>query len=415
MSKLAMLGGRPVTTNLCGRGKLLRRRDLERKYLLQAYDDGPWDDWPGVDSMAARFAEEWAEFNGSKFCALLTNGTHTMQVALETLDVGPGDEVIVPGLTWQATASAVCDVNAVPVLVDIDPDTLCIDPAKVEEAITPRTRAIIPVHLYHRMADMDAIRRIARKHGLHVVEDCAHAHGSQWKGRGAGTLGDFGSFSFQNSKLVTGGEGGALLMQREDFYWQVVSQAHCGREMGGQKVHSGNYRVTSFQAAILRGQLAAHRRNAPVINERGLALDAAVAAAPGVEPLKRSKHITRMCGYCFVFLYDGDAFDGLEADVFREALSAELGWQFGTTYTPLPHSEVYAPHTKRRHHLSRAYVKAITPSRWDLPECEAAWRDRAVVTGWSVYACPPSRARLLTDAIAKIHENRSELLRKKAD
>jgi L-glutamine:2-deoxy-scyllo-inosose/3-amino-2,3-dideoxy-scyllo-inosose aminotransferase len=191
MSKLAILGGKPVSKKCLATSQLRFRPDLERKYLLQTYDSGIWDDWPGVkDSAAARFEKEWAAFNKSKFCALLTNGTHALQVALETLDIGVGDEVIVPGLTWQATASAVCDVNATPILVDVDPETMCIDPKKAEAAITRRTRAIIPVHLYHRMADMDAILRIARRHNLRVIEDSAHTHGSRWDGRGAGSLGD---------------------------------------------------------------------------------------------------------------------------------------------------------------------------------------------------------------------------------
>jgi L-glutamine:2-deoxy-scyllo-inosose/3-amino-2,3-dideoxy-scyllo-inosose aminotransferase len=415
MSKLALLGGEPVSkTDFVGESQLITRRDLERAYLLETYDSGVWDDWPEAPSMASKFAEEWAAFNGSKYCALLTNGTHTLQLALETLDVGPGDEVIVPGLTWQATASVCCDVNAVPVLVDVDPETLCLDPDKIEAAITPRTRAVIPVHLYHRMADLDRILRIARARELHVIEDCAHAHGSQWDATGAGTLGDFGSFSFQTSKLMKSAEGGALLMQNADYYWKVVSQRSCGREFKtGVKVHSGNYRITSFQAAVLRGQLAALQVNAPVIDRNGLALDRAVADAPGVRPLRRNKHITRQCGYAYVFLYDQTACDGLDADTFRRALSAELGRTFTTTYAPLNHSEVYYPHTKKRHQLNARYLKAITPSRWTLPVCEAAWKDRAIVTPWDVYGTAPSRAHLLTDAVAKIHEHRDELLAKR--
>lgn len=413
MSKLAYFGGKPIVKNLLTCSQFVWRRDLERKYLLETYDSGIWQDSPGrSDSMAAKFGREWAEFNKSKFCALLTNGTHTLQVALESLNIGVGDEVIVPGLTWQATASAVCDVNATPILVDIDENTLCIDTKKIEAAITPRTRAVIPVHLYHRMADMDEILRIARKHRLYVIEDCAHVHGSQWNQKGAGTLGVFGSYSFERSKLVNCGEGGALLMQKENLYWRVVSQRMCGREYKGVKIHSGNYRITSFQAAILRGQLAAYRKLAPVIDRHGLALDRAVAAAPGVRPLYRSPHITRQCSYCFVFLFESDAFDGLDCRTFREALSVELGVKFYSTYEPLHHSNLYYPHTKQRHNLNSRYRQAITPSRWHLPVVDDIWKNKAVVIGWKFLACPPDRAYHLTDAIAKIHKYRHELLRK---
>ena len=411
MSELACLGGKPVTKNLVGNGRFASRSDLERKYLLETYDSGVWDDWPGVDSMASRFAREWARFCGARFCALVTNGTHALQLALEALDIGAGDEVIVPGLTWQATAAVVCDVNAVPVLVDVDPRTTCIDPKKVQEAVGPRTRAIMPVHLYNRMADMDRLRRIATKHGLHLIEDCSHTHGSRWKDRAAGALSDIGCFSLQRSKLVTGGEGGAMLMDDEELYWRIASMRGCGRELkAGIRVHSGNYRITSFQAAVLRGQLAALRRNAPRMDKASLALDEAVAAAPGVRPLWRSPKLTRSCGYAFVFLYDARAFDGLPADAFRRALSAELGVRFGSTYVPLHHSDLYRPHTTKRHHITPRYLRAITPSRWELPVCDSLWRDRAVTSSWRIFACPPSRARLLTDAIAKVHERRAELI-----
>lgn len=412
MSRLACLGGSPVTTNILQKSDLTFRRDLERKYLLEVYESRVWDDWPDEESMASVFQKEWAEFNGSNYCALLTNGTHTLQVALETLDIGYGDEVIVPGITWQATASAVCDVNAVPVLVDVDPETLCIDPQKVEEAITANTRAIIPVHLYHRMADLDRLLPIVKKHNLFMIEDCAHTHGSQWDGKAAGTFGDFGSFSFQSSKLMTGGEGGALLMQDEVNYWKVVSQRSCGREYKpGVRLHSGNYRMTSFQAAVLRGQLAALKRNAPIMDRNGLALDRAVAAAPGVKPLRRNKHITRQCGYSYAFLYDKDFYDGLKLADFRRALSEELGFEFDTAYTPLSHSELYTPHYKKRHHLSELYLQAITPSRWNLPVADELWQNKVVVGLWQLYGCPPDRAKLLTDAITKIYENRHELMK----
>lgn len=407
---LALLGGTPVTNDFIGPSQLVSRSDLERQFLIEAYDSGVWDDWHGVESMASTFADEWAEFNGSAHCALVTNGTHTLQLALEALDIGYGDEVIVPGLTWQATASAVCDVNAVPVLVDVDPTTLAVDPICIEAAITPRTRAIIPVHLYHRMADMDAIGEIAARHGLAIVEDCAHAHGSTWGGLGSGTMGAFGSFSFQRSKLINGGEGGALLTQDEDLFNRVISLRSCGREYDGVGVHSGNFRLTGFQAGVMRGQLAALKVNAAIFDRNGRALDDAVDAAPGVTSLRRSERITRQCSYGFVFLFDGDVYDGIEAQTFRKALKAELGVGFGTCYAPLNRSDVYYPHTKKRHQLSPDYVEAITPSRWDLPVAEDLWQNRIVMTHWPIFGTAPDRAARLTDAIQKIYENRRALV-----
>lgn len=411
MPQLAVLGGRPVCERFVEESQLVTRKDLERAYLLEAYDSGVWDDWPGIDSMAARFEKEWAEFCGSPHCALVSNGTHTLQLALEALDIGVGDEVIVPGLTWQATASVVCDVNATPILVDVDPNTACMDPQAFDRAITPATKAVIPVHLYHRMADMDAIAQIAAKHGIAVIEDCAHAHGSTWRHSGAGTHGVFGSFSFQRSKLMNSGEGGALLMRDEESYWKIVSQRSCGREFRpGFKVHSGNYRLTSLQAAILRGQLAAHVVNSEIIDRTGRALDAAVDESPGVRALARHPNLTRQCSYGFLFLFQPEQFDGLHVSDFRKALSAELGFEFWNCYTPLHRSEVYYPHTKQRHRLSSAYSDAINPSRWELPMADRLRESQIVQAHWPIFGCSPDRVRLLTDAIDKIYANRHELV-----
>ena len=142
----------------------------------------------------------FAKFNQVGYCAMMANGTVTLELALRTLGVQAGDEVIVPAHTWMATGTAVAYLGAIPVIVDIESDTLCMDPAAFEAAITPRTKAVIPVHLFGSMANMDEIMRIARKHHLAVVEDCAHAHGGQWDGKYVGSIGDIGSFSFQESK-----------------------------------------------------------------------------------------------------------------------------------------------------------------------------------------------------------------------
>ena len=207
--------------------------------------------------MEAEFAEKFAAFSRAKYCVCLMNGTVALQLALEALDIGAGDEVIVPGYTWQATAAACLDVNAIPIIVDVDPETYCIDPALVEAAITPRTRAIIPVYLYGSMADMERIMEIARKHDLKVIEDCAQTHGSRWREMGAGAIGDVGSFSMQHSKVLTSGEGGATITNDDNLYDRLCALRHCGRPREGEKspIQSGNYRMTEFQAAVLLAQI----------------------------------------------------------------------------------------------------------------------------------------------------------------
>ena len=166
----------------------------EEKALISVLNSGIWS-YNGPKEM--EFNKLFAEFTGTKYAISAVNGTVTLQLALEALGIGIGDEVIIPGITWQATAATVVDVNAMPILVDVCEDTWCIDPSEIIKAITPRTKAIIPVHLYGSFADMDAVMEIAEKYNLAVIEDCAHKHGGEWNGKKAGSIGDIGSFSFQ--------------------------------------------------------------------------------------------------------------------------------------------------------------------------------------------------------------------------
>ncbi len=152
-----------------------------------------------------------------------------MRSRSKAANIKPGDEVIVPAYTWEGTVGPILLLNAVPVFVDIDPATYCLNATLIEAALTPRTRAILPVHLAMRFADLDAIGRIAKKHNLLVIEDCAHAHGGKWRNHGAGATGDLGTFSFQSSKLMTCGEGGAVITSNLEFYERAQSFMNCGR------------------------------------------------------------------------------------------------------------------------------------------------------------------------------------------
>ena len=213
MSELALFGGEKTREQPYPAWPLTDQRDINA--LARVVRSGNWGGFPYPGVQTQELLDSFLELTGGRHAVALMNGTLTLEVALRAAGIGWGDEVIVPAYTFQATASAPMMAGAIPVLVDIDPRTFCIDPAAIEAAITPRTRAIIPVHIASQMADMDAIMGIAAARDLVVIEDAAHAHGAVWDGRGAGTIGHFGSFSMQSTKILTAGEGGLLLCRDE--------------------------------------------------------------------------------------------------------------------------------------------------------------------------------------------------------
>jgi dTDP-4-amino-4,6-dideoxygalactose transaminase len=217
------------------------------------------DRWGGYHPFVARFEQEFAAFQQCRFGLSACNGTVTIEMALEALGIGEGDEVIVPAISFISTATAVSRVRATPVFVDIEPDTFNIDPERIREAVGAKTRAIIPVHFGGPMADMDAITAVASAHGLPILEDAAHAHGSEWNGTRAGSIGAIGSFSFQNGKVMTAGEGGILLSNDEALIDRAREILDQGRRKGeGWFFHytlGTNYRITALQSAVLIAQL----------------------------------------------------------------------------------------------------------------------------------------------------------------
>jgi dTDP-4-amino-4,6-dideoxygalactose transaminase len=312
------------------------------------------------------------------------NGTVTLEVALRAAGIGWGDEVIVPAYTFQATAAAAMATGAIPVIVDIDPETYCIDPRQVEAAITPRTRAIIPVHLGAQMADMDAIMDIARRHNLVVVEDCAHAHGARWRGQGAGTIGDFGSFSLQSSKILTTGEGGVLLCRTPEMAARVASIIDCGRphdEAGQWFTMGANYRMTELQAAL--GVVALERFPEQARQRESMAdyLEESLSEVPGVRLLRRDPRHTTRSFYRYIFAIDPEVF-GAGHDLVCMALAAE-GIPCWVGYPPMHRYDLFQPG------LSRLPVPSAFPEYFDFermrfPEAEraclreAVWLDECV-------------------------------------
>jgi len=257
MSDLAILGGSALRTRPFPQWPQHAPDDLAR--LQTVLESRNWGGYPFPNKLASDFAHEFAAYHGAKYGCCVANGTIALVVALQAAGIKFGDEVIVPAYTWDGTAAAVLFAGGIPVFADIDPETYCLNAESARHAITPRTRAIIPVHLAMRFADMDALLRLAAEHKLVVIEDCAHVHGGEYKGRGAGSMGDLGAFSFQSSKIMTAGEGGIVVTSRLDAFELVQSIVNCGRasatDQYKKRVIGSNYRITEFQAAILLGQL----------------------------------------------------------------------------------------------------------------------------------------------------------------
>jgi len=287
---------------------------------------GKWGN-PDCGDEVEGFERAFADYCGSKYAITCVNGSVSLRLALMACGVKPGDEVIVPPYTFMTTASSVIECNCVPVFVDIDPETYNISPAAIEEAITPRTKVIIPVHFGGLACDMDAIMDIAQRHNLKVIEDAAHGHGAEYKGKKLGSIGHVGSFSFQSSKNLTSGEGGIVITDDDELYAMMHSLRNVGRIEGGQwyeHYNPGcNYRITQMQAVLLTEQLKRLEEQTRRRNANGLYLNDLLEKVEGILPLKRNDAITLHGYHIYIFKYDATKFGGVPKGEFAAMLAAE--------------------------------------------------------------------------------------------
>lgn len=297
-------------------------RELDN--LKEVLESRNW--WRVTGSKVKEFEKQFAEFQDSKYCIGVTNGTNALELALTVLEVGYGDEIIIPALTFVSTALAIINCNATPVLVDIDEDTLCLDVNKLEQAITSKTKVIIPVHMAGNACEMKKICDIAKKYNLYVIEDAAHAHGAEYQNRRIGSLGDMSIFSFQNGKLMTCGEGGALLINDVEMYEKAFLIQDVGRPKGDKVychlVRGANYRMNEFQAAILLAQLKRVDEYNQLREENAKYLDKKLSEIKGIKPQMRNADTNIMSHYMYMFYYDKKYFNGIERNVFVEMLNS---------------------------------------------------------------------------------------------
>jgi dTDP-4-amino-4,6-dideoxygalactose transaminase len=343
VGKLAITGGKAVRKTPFTAWPMGTKK--EAAALKDVLSSSKWGGQPFPGKHALAFAKKFAKVHTAKYAQCVNTGTVAIQAALKAIDIRPGDEVIVPAYTWEGTVGPVLLVNAVPVFVDIDPDTYCLDAKLIEKAITPKTKAILPVHLGMRFADMDEILRIAAKHNLKVIEDCAHAHGGMWRNKGAGSMGDLGAFSFQSSKLITSGEGGAVITNNLEYMERVQSYINTGRASLTDKYHHRiigfNYRMGEFQAAVLGPQLDRLPAQAKIRARNMKRFESRLKNTPGIGFLKPERRITRQAPYGYVMKYFSAKAKEIPRAAFVAALQLEGIPCDGLFYEPVYKSSLF--------------------------------------------------------------------------
>lgn len=374
--------------------------------VLEALRSGRWGGYPEPGPYNARFCADFAKFQGSSHGILMVNGTVTMEVALKALGIGWGDEVIVPALTFAATAYAPMAAGALPVVVDVEPRSWGIDAEAIEAAITPRTRAIIAVHTGQIVCDMDAIMAIAARHNLHVIEDCAHSPGKMWRGKGVGCIGDFGSFSHQSSKILTAGEGGTLLTDDEALARRAHSIIDCGRpkDEAGKEYNFGcNYRLGELHAALLNSQLA---KFIAQMDERAINAQyfmQRIKEVPGLRAMHVDERITRLSFYRFIVAMEPEAFGGVNNEIVCDALDAEgIGCWVG--YDAMSNYPLFQPHLSRLP-VAVQYADRLDPRKWSFPVAERAAQQQQIYLDEGIFRAGKDGIDAAIEAFLKLQRH----------
>lgn len=300
---------------------------------------GSWGRLGGTNVL--EFEREFAQYQGAEYCLALNSGTAALEIGLLAVGLQPGDEVILSPYTYIASAAAILMAGGVPIFVDMDPDTYNIDPTKIEAAITDRTAAIMPVHFGGIACNMQPILDISKNYGLRIIEDAAHAHGAQWNDTGLGTIGEVGAFSFQSSKNLNSGEGGAILTNDREIMSRAINfhDAWTGGlverdgDIGGGSFRAGpkwdfpfachNYRINAYTAALLKSQLSNVEGQAITRSENGRHLVKLIDDTEGLQNLRRDSFVSRDSHHLFIFKYKKESFAELPRETFVQALNAE--------------------------------------------------------------------------------------------
>lgn len=416
----AVLGGAPAVTGRLGSAWPVFG-DAERAALLTVLESGRW--WRGGErdsaSAVSRFEDAFAAFQDARHGIAVTNGTTALECAYRAVGVEAGDEVVVPASTFIATASAALMVGGVPVFADIDPETYTVDPQAIARAITPRTRCIALVDYGGLPCDYDAVAAIARRHGLPVVADCAHAHGSQWRGVGVGALTACGTFSFQMGKTLTTGEGGMVLTNDERLAELLYSHHNIGRVSGRpfyeHRLAASNLRMSEWQGALGLAQLARLPEQVGRRDRNGRRLAALLAQADcGVRPLRLRPEVTRWCFYLWHCRFQPERWAGLGRNGFVAALRAE-GIPAGTGHLePLYRNPVFVQGNFGRKGFPVAapyHASGVDYAATSCPQAERIAASEGVALGHATFLGPARDMDVIASTIDKLWRHRDRLAR----
>jgi 3-amino-5-hydroxybenzoate synthase len=356
--------------------------------------------WRGSGSESDLFEEEFGAFLGISHVRLTSSGSGALEIALQMGGILPGDEVLVPACTFIATASAVLRMGACPIPVDVSEETLCIDVADLERKCGPRARAVIPVHMAGQGCDMTALMELAIRKRLFVIEDAAHAHGARWMDRPLGGFGDVGIFSFQNGKLMTAGEGGAVVTNRDDLAARSFALHSCGRPQGDTEYQhleiAGNWRAPEFTAALLRAQLARLPEQLRLREERSRLFDTLMARNRRLTPLSTLPQATLHSHYMAMFWVDAEQPRGVDTGKLTEALRRQGILAF-RCFPSVHRTRMFSP--EQLQVASRRSELAFPDyARWQTPVADAA-SDRVIWFHHSILLAEPEAISNLVDSV----------------
>ena len=410
---LAALGGVPVRKEPFP--KWPQATQAIEESLVSAFRSGSWGRRLGErrygEGEVGKLEKRFADLIGAKHCLATGSCTQALHTALHSLGVGAGDEVLVAPCTYIASIQAVLLCNALPVFVDVDIDTFQMDPGKIGPLVNENTRVVEPVHIGGIPCSMEKLMAVAKEHGLKVVEDAAQAHLAEFKGKKCGTFGDLGCFSFQSSKVIACGEGGAIVGDDAELIEKCYAFHNIGLDSKGERHGIGTkYRMHELEAAVLNPQFDTLEEQTNTRNENAAYLAARLEEIPGIAPQKLHDGVTRAAYYIYGFRYQKEHFNDAPKVKFLRALRAE-GVRFSTMYFDQLNKQPYIENTLNSRTFQKIYSNQRLKQYHEQNQCPR--NDQLAEEGvWlPQYAFLGDKKLMddIADAMVKIHANKDQL------